>query len=936
MWFGIGNSVGALYLFDHLPERNVSSWNTAISGCVRLGLFAKAVDLFRRMRGEGILPDGFVLASLLTACNRWRNMSGRGIEIHSLALRLGLTRDVYVGTSLLHLYGGCGMVFDARRLFEEMDERNVVSWTALMVCFSANGYPREALSAYQKMRREGVACNPNSFATVISSCGLLGEEKLSLQIVGHALVWGFENDVSVANALITLFGNLERTRDAETIFHRMTKRDTISWNSMITLYSHKESCEESLNLFSDMRHHGLLPDATTLSCLISACACLEHLEWGRGVHALSIADGLDLFASVSNTLINMYSMSGQHDEAELLFRHMQQRDLISWNTMISAYTQSGFYYDALRLLSHLLANNKERNHVTFATSAAACSGPEFLLIGKMIHCLIIHHGVQENLVVGNALITMYSNCKAIREAQWVFHTMPSCDVVTCNTLIGGHVENEEQIEAMRVFTWMREAGVEVNYITVVNILAAFSNLHDLKYGKPLHAYTVSTGLESEVFVKNSLLAMYARCGDLDSSVYIFDGLKIKTAVSWNAMIASKAHNGQGEDALKLFMEMRHVGIELDQFSLSGGLAASASLASVEEGQQLHALVTKLGFESDLHVINAIMDMYGKCGKMDDVLKTHPKPMKRSQQSWNILISAYARHGQFEKAEDTFREMLAMGRKPDYVTFVSLLSACNHAGLVDKGLTYFESMNVGFGISPGLEHCVCMVDLLGRSGKLAEAVQFIEDMNISPNDVIWRSLLSSSRIHRNLDVGRKAAMRLLELDPLDDSAYVLLSNVCAVNGKWEDVDRLRKKMESINLKKRPACSWIKIKNQVSTFGIGDRTHPQANQIYAKLEEMLQMIKKLGYVADTSFALHDTDEEQKEQNLWSHSEKLALAYGLMNLPRESTVTVFKNLRVCGDCHLVYKLVSRALNQYIVLRDPYRFHHFANGVCSCSDYW
>ncbi|URE23864.1 pentatricopeptide [Musa troglodytarum] len=937
MCFQHGNAVGALYLFDRLPERNCSSWNTAISGCVRVSLFAKAVELFGRMRVDGVIPNGFVLASLLTACNRWTNMVTRGLEIHGFALKLGLATDLYVGTALLHMYGSRAMVFDACRFFRDMPERNVVSWTALMVSLSANGYPEEAVRAYREMRLEGVACNQNSFATVISSCGLLEDKKVSRQVIGHAVVCGFETEVSVANALITLFGNLGRREDAENLFQRMTERDTISWNSMITLYLHEGACEEPLQLFSDMRHHELVPDATTVSSLISACACLEYLNWGRGLHALSIRNGLSLFVSVNNTLINMYSMSGKHKTAELLFCHMPQRDLISWNTMISAYVQSGLSFDALRLLSYLLRENKETNHVTFATAVAACSSPESFLVGKMIHALIILLGLQENLVVGNALITMYSKCKAMREALWVLQAMPNYDLVTYNTLIGGHVENEEQRDAMQVFNQMRKAGVRANYITIVNILGAFSDPLDLmKYGKPLHAHALSTGLESDEFVKNSLLTMYAKCGDLDSSIYIFDGLESKTAVSWNAMIASKAHHGLGEEAFKLFMEMRHAGTELDQFSLSGGLAASASLATVEEGQQLHALVIKLGFDSNLHMINATMDMYGKCGKMDDVSKIIPEPMKRSQQSWNIIISGYARHGCFDKAEDTFRELLEMGCRPDYVTFVSLLSACNHAGLVDKGLAYYKSMTSEYGISPGTEHCVCMVDLLGRSGRLIEAVQFIEDMSVAPNDLIWRSLLSSSRIHRNLDVGSKAAERLLELDPLDDSAYVLLSNVCATNGKWEDVDRLRRKMESINLKKRPACSWIKVKNQVSAFGIGDRTHQQANQIYAKLDEILQLIKKLGYVADTSFALHDIDEEQKEHNLWNHSEKLALAFGLMDLPQGSTVRVFKNLRVCGDCHLVYKLVSRAVGREIVLRDPYRFHHFRDGECSCSDYW
>ncbi|XP_010922365.1 pentatricopeptide repeat-containing protein At2g03880, mitochondrial isoform X1 [Elaeis guineensis] len=937
MYFRFGRLETALKVFDHMPQRNDASWNTAISGCVRVGSFAKAVELFREMREDGIEPNKFVLASLLTACNRWAEMVGKGIEIHAFVLKIGMMSNVYVGTALLHLYGGYGFLSDAQRLFQDMPERNVVSWTALMVSVSTNGYPQEALKAYWRMRREGVVCNQNSFTTAISSCGLLEDEKLSLQVIAHVVVTGFETDVSVANSLITLFGNLGRIGDAECIFNHMEQKDTISWNSMISAYSREGMHKESLQLFSGMRHGNIKPDTTTFSSLITACSCLDHLKWGKGLHALSVKDGLDLFVSAANALVNMYSTTGKYEEAEVLFHDMPKRDLISWNSMISSYVQSGQCTDALKLVAQQIQTEKEINHVTFANALAACSSPKALLDGKTVHALTIHIGLQENLLVGNALITMYGKCNAMREAGLVFQTMPDHDVVTFNALIGGHAENEEQREAVLVYNWMREAGITANYITMVNILGACFTPNDLlKYGKPLHAHVVSTGFESDEYVKNSLITMYAKCDDLDSSAYIFDGLGNKTAVSWNAMIASKARHGHGEDALKLFMEMQHVGIALDQFSLTSGLAASTSLASLEEGQQLHCLTTKLGFDSDIHVINAAMDMYGKCGKMDDMLKLLPEPTERSQQSWNILISGHARHGSFGKAEDMFKQMLSVGRKPDYVTLVSLLSACNHAGLVDKGIGYYNAMTSKFGISPRIEHCVCMVDLLGRSGRLVEAERFIENMPVSPNDLIWRSLLSSSRTYRNLDIGRKAAQRLLELDPLDDSAYVLLSNVYATNGRWEDVDKLRMHMKSINLKKRPACSWIKVKNEVNSFGIGDKSHPQALRIYSKLEEILQMVKQVGYVADTSFALHDTDEEQKEHNLWSHSEKLALAFGLLNVPEGSTIRVFKNLRVCGDCHMVYKLVSKAVDREIVLRDAYRFHHFTGGECSCSDYW
>ncbi|WMV10959.1 hypothetical protein MTR67_004344 [Solanum verrucosum] len=308
-------------------------------------------------------------------------------------------------------------------------------------------------------------------------------------------------------------------------------------------------------------------------------------------------------------------------------------------------------------------------------------------------------------------------------------------------------------------------------------------------------------------------------------------------------------------------------------------------------------------------------MYGKCGEMNDVLKIFPEPNLRPRLSWNVLISVFARHGFFQKARDTFHDMVKQGSKPDHVTFVSLLSACSHGGLVDEGLRYFAAMTSEFGVPAGIEHCVCVVDLLGRSGRLPEAIAFIKEMPVPPNDFVWRSLLAACRMHRNTELGKVAAENLLTSNPSDDSAYVLYSNICATSGRWH---------------------WVKLKNQICTFGIGDLSHPESEQIYRKLTELRKKIQEAGYIADTSFALHDTDEEQKEHNLWMHSERLALAYGLISTPEGSTLRIFKNLRVCGDCHSVFKLVSNIISREIILRDPYRFHHFSSGQCSCGDYW
>ncbi|XP_015615229.1 pentatricopeptide repeat-containing protein At3g24000, mitochondrial [Oryza sativa Japonica Group] len=932
-------AAAALHLFDEMADRTPSTWYTAVSGCVRCGRDGTAFEMLRGMRERGVPLSGFALASLVTACERRGRDEGIacGAAIHALTHRAGLMGNVYIGTALLHLYGSRGIVSDAQRLFWEMPERNVVSWTALMVALSSNGYLEEALRAYRQMRRDGVPCNANAFATVVSLCGSLENEVPGLQVASQVIVSGLQNQVSVANSLITMFGNLGRVHDAEKLFDRMEEHDTISWNAMISMYSHQGICSKCFLVFSDMRHHGLRPDATTLCSLMSVCASSDHFSHGSGIHSLCLRSSLDSSVTVINALVNMYSAAGKLSDAEFLFWNMSRRDLISWNTMISSYVQNCNSTDALKTLGQLFHTNESPNHLTFSSALGACSSPGALIDGKMVHAIVLQLSLQRNLLVGNSLITMYGKCNSMEDAEKVFQSMPTHDIVSYNVLIGGYAVLEDGTKAMQVFSWMRSAGIKPNYITMINIHGSFASSNDLhNYGRPLHAYIIRTGFLSDEYVANSLITMYAKCGNLESSTNIFNSITNKNIVSWNAIIAANVQLGHGEEALKLFIDMQHAGNKLDRVCLAECLSSCASLASLEEGMQLHGLGMKSGLDSDSYVVNAAMDMYGKCGKMDEMLQVVPDQAIRPQQCWNTLISGYAKYGYFKEAEETFKQMVATGRKPDYVTFVALLSACSHAGLVDKGIDYYNSMASSFGVSPGIKHCVCIVDLLGRLGRFAEAEKFIEEMPVLPNDLIWRSLLSSSRTHKNLEIGRKTAKKLLELDPFDDSAYVLLSNLYATNARWADVDKLRSHMKTININKRPACSWLKLKNEVSTFGIGDRGHKHAEKIYAKLDEMLLKLREVGYIADTSSALHDTDEEQKEQNLWNHSEKLALAYGLIVVPEGSTVRIFKNLRVCSDCHLVFKLVSMVFNREIVLRDPYRFHHFKVGSCSCSDFW
>ncbi|CAN1157882.1 Putative pentatricopeptide repeat-containing protein At5g09950 [Linum perenne] len=937
MYSRFGHIAHACYVFDKMSDRNESSWNNLMSGYVRVGMYGEAFDFFREMRHVGAKPGGFALASLVTACDRSGCMFSEGIQVHNFVIKSGFMLDVFVGTSLVHFYGMYDLAISANQVFEEIPDKNVVSWTALMVAFSEHGDPKSVMKLYQRMRNEGVNCNSNTLATVISSSGSLEDGNLGLQLLGHIMKTGLETDPSVANSLISMFGNNGRLEEATNVFDCMNERDTISWNSIITVNVHNGFCEAALKYFNWMRlDHGKI-NYTTLSALLSGCCSVDNSQYGRGIHCLATKLGLDLNLFVCNNLIGMYAAASRTAEAEKVFHSMGSRDLISWNSMMVCYAEDGKCTDALKIFNHILYTIKAVDYVTFTIAVAACADPEYVSLGKVLHGIIIMTGLNENMIVGNALVTLYCKSGLMTEARKVFQTMPRRGAVTCNALIGGYADSDEAEESFQIFRLMRREGMDISYITISSILGACLSAIDLsKHGMAIHAYIVQTGFESDEYVSSSLISMYANCGDICSSFRTFEEIANKMNVAWNTLIKASVNHGYIEEALKLFVDMRRAGIRLDQFSVSECLAATAQLAILEEGQQLHGLAIKHGLELYPFVANATMDMYGKCGELEDVVRMIPLSDERSQLSWNILISSFAKHGDFAKAIESFNEMLQLGVKPNHVTFVSLLSACSHGGLVEEGLRYYDSMTKEFNISPRIAHCVCMIDLLGRSGRLDKAEAFIKEMPIPPTDFVWRSLLAACKVHGNLQLGRKAAENLIALNPSDDSAYVLYSNVCSTSGRWGDAENVRSQMGSNRVQKQPACSWVKLKNQICSFGVGENSHPQSAYIYKKLDEMKMMIRESGYVPDTSYSLQDTDEEQKEHNLWNHSERLALAFSLINTPEGSTVKVFKNLRVCGDCHSVFKIISGILGRKIILRDAFRFHHFTGGSCSCSDYW
>eukprot|EP01018_Ginkgo_biloba_P034142 Gb_28028 [translate_table: standard] len=569
----------------------------------------------------------------------------------------------------------------------------------------------------------------------------------------------------------------------------------------------------------------------------------------------------------------------------------------------------------------------------YASLLQSCTNIKTL---KQVHGLMVVSGLDQNVFLGNKLVSMYALCGSMENARLLFDDINKRNIFVWNAMIRGYAMNGFCEEALTFFSRMQGEGIQPNNFTFPFVLKACAGLSALQEGKEIHNHVVRNGYESDVFVVNALVAMYAKCGSIKVARQLFDKIPERDVVSWNAMISGYVQNGHAHEAFSLFTRMQLADMTPDSVTMKSVLPACTYIAALQKGKWIHGYIIRSGFISDVAVCNAIIDMYAKCGSIEFARHLFDEMSDRNVVSWSAMIAGYGMHGRGEDALELFSLMQQADVKPDDVTFVCVLSACSHAGLVDEGWRYFDSMIGDYCIKPRVEHYACIVDLLGRAGHLDEAWSFIEKMPLKADAGVWGALLSACVIHCNIELGEQVAVRIIDLDPKNAGRYVQLSNIYAAAGRWDDVAKVRTMMKGKGLKKTPGCSMIEINNKVHAFLIGDRSHPQSDKIYAMLESLTGLMEEAGYVPNTDFVLRDVEEEVKEHILCSHSEKLAIAFGLINTSPGTPIRITKNLRVCGDCHCATKFISKIVSREIIVRDANRFHHFKGGLCSCGDYW
>lgn len=525
---------------------------------------------------------------------------------------------------------------------------------------------------------------------------------------------------------------------------------------------------------------------------------------------------------------------------------------------------------------------------------------------------------------------------ALESARKVFDEMLERDVVSWNTLVLGCAKEGRNQEALGLIRKMWSDGFRPDSFTLSTVLPIFAEGADVKSGMEVHGFAIRNGIHNDVFVGSSLIDMYANCTRTDYSVKVFDSLPVRDPILWNSMLAGFAQNGSVEEALGIFRQMMRAGVRPVPVTFSSLIPVCGNLASLRFGRQLHAYVIHGGFEDDVFISSSLIDMYCKCGEISIARRIFDRMASPDIVSWTAMIMGYALHGPAREALVLFERMEVGNTKPNHITFLAVLTACSHAGWVDKGWKYFNSMSDHYGIVPTLEHCAALADILGRAGELDEAYSFISKMQIKPTASVWSTLLRACRVHKNTMLAEKVAKKIMELEPRSVGSHVVLSNMYSSSGRWNEAAQLRKSMRKKGMKKDPACSWIEVKNKLHVFVAHDRSHPWYDRIIDALNVFSEQMARQGHVPNTEDVFQDIEDEQKTYVLCGHSEKLAIVFGVISTPPGTTIRVMKNLRVCIDCHTVTKFISKLSEREIVVRDANRFHHFKDGNCSCGDFW
>ncbi|XP_050206458.1 pentatricopeptide repeat-containing protein At3g16610-like isoform X1 [Mercurialis annua] len=798
----------ARVVFDEIPQPDLVTWNALISGYSFHGCNYEVFEIFKRVFEVGLKPNLSSLASVIPVCTH-SGCFDFGRSLHGFAVKFGLFADDFLVPALISLYANASDVYfsDATKLFEAVWDKNDAVWNAMISAYTHNHMPLEAFEMFREMQDSGLRPNLVTFVSVTPSCELIGSVWFGESLHACAIKHGSKNHTSMLTALVSMYAKLGEIRKARYLFDSNPNKNLLSWNVMVSGYVYNNMWDECLGTFCEMQLGGLIPDAWTIVSVVSVCTKLEAVSLGKSAHAFCIRRGFNSNINVSNALLAFYSDCSHFAYSLKLFHNMDTRDLLSWNTLISKFVQIGEAEKAAELFHQLQKDGLALDVVTLLSILPMFCGNEnqgHLGQGMSFHGYAIKKGVSTDVSLVNALISMYCKCGDLDAGKLLFEAMPKRCIISWNSLIGGFRHHNLQYEALIIFRQMIKESQRPNSITMLHLLPlCFSQFH----GMSIHAFAIRSGFIEETPLLTSLMFMYARFETMKLCLLLFETNKTRDISLWNAIISVHLQASGADKVVALFCDLLRIGLQKpDRITILSLISACVHLKNLKLAICVMTFIVHKGFDKDIAISNALIDLFAKCGNVIDARQIFEALPAKDSVSWSVMINGYGLHGDGEAALELFRQMQFSGVKPDDVTFLSILSACSHSGLVEKGWMIFNSM-VEQGMLMKMEHYACMVDLLGRTGHLGEAYEMVKKLPCEPSISLLESLLGACKNYSDIELGEKISAMLSILDSENSGSYVVLSNIYAAAGRWTDADRVRSHIEGKRLRKICGLSFV---------------------------------------------------------------------------------------------------------------------------------
>lgn len=791
----------AFKLFDEIPMRNLVTWNLMISGCNKNLLYDYSWRVFCQTHNVGADMDGFTYGSVLSACGALANVAC-GTQVYGLVWKNGFFSNGYLRAGMIDLFTKCGRVEDALKVLHDVDCENVVCWNAVVSGAVKNKDHRVALEVFTEMCSYG-SVTPNSFtlSSVLTACAAVEELELGKCIHGRVIKSGAGGDVFVGTAIVDLYAKSGAMFDALKQFKCMPTRNVVSWTVVISGFVNKDDYVSAFSLLNEMRKVGEEINSFTVSSVLSACANPDMFKEALQIHCWTFKVGLYLDPVVKASLINTYSKIGAMNLSEKVFvetRNLKQVGV--WANMISACVQSGIYEKAIILFQEMLEKGITPDMYIISS---ILSMTDILTLGRQVHSYTIKLGMVSEVSVGSSILTMYSKCGKLEDSLKAFEVLERKDSISWTSMMVGLSEHGRADKAVQLFQEMGFKESTLDEKILAAVLNSCSALCSLKLGREIHGFALRCGFSEQPVINTALVNMYSKCADLNSARIVFQRMPIKDQVSWSSLISGFSRGGHVEETLQLFHDLLLSDVSVDAFTMSSIFGALEISSKLDVGAQLHAYTIKMGFESEASVGSSLVMMYSKCGSIGECDKVFQQIIDPDLVCWTTMIASYANNGKGLEALQLFDQLKISGIEPDAVTFVGVLSACSHAGLVDEGYIHLHSMIKVYGIEAGQKHYACMVDILGRAGRLEEAKRFIVSMPVKPAILVWETLLAACKVHGNHELGKLAAEKIMELHPSDVGAYISVSNIYAEAGEWDHVLKIREAMEETGVRRKEA-------------------------------------------------------------------------------------------------------------------------------------